>query len=221
MEFGVGNGAVPGVDEDPAAAFLAQHQDQIEGIEGEEGLEEPLHSLGTGELNEEVAAVNGEPSQENDADAYAAISQVDQQNQEPDIIRKWREEQIKHLEELDANSCKAEIEWREKAKKELEDWYTQQEEQIEETKTNNRIVDEAFYKQPFSDVIGYVTNIKQHCYNLQQTPEEAVEEVGSGSDWERVLLLCDMNSKSSKQSKDVSRMRSVIISLNQMPLATK
>ncbi|XP_042194869.1 clathrin light chain A isoform X3 [Callorhinchus milii] len=191
MEFGVGNGAVPGVDEDPAAAFLAQHQDQIEGIEGEEGLEEPLHSLGTGELNEEVAAVNGEPSQENDADAYAAISQVDQQNQEPDIIRKWREEQIKHLEELDANSCKAEIEWREKAKKELEDWYTQQEEQIEETKTNNR------------------------------TPEEAVEEVGSGSDWERVLLLCDMNSKSSKQSKDVSRMRSVIISLNQMPLATK
>ncbi|XP_062903049.1 clathrin light chain A-like isoform X1 [Mobula hypostoma] len=173
---------------------------------------------------DEVDAASGDSSQENVADVYAAISEADGLYQEPDSIRRWREEQIKHLEALDANSREAELEWREKAKKELEDWYTQQEEHLEEMKTNNRILDEAFYKQPFADVIGYVTNIKQHCYNLQQTEDTAageVQEIGSGSDWERVLHLCDLNSKTSKPSKDVSRMRSVLLSLSQVPVALK
>lgn len=33
-------------------------------------------------------------------DAYAAIAQVDVQRQEPESLRKWREEQKKRLEEL-------------------------------------------------------------------------------------------------------------------------
>lgn len=33
-------------------------------------------------------------------DAYAAIAQVDVQRQEPESLRKWREEQMKRLEEL-------------------------------------------------------------------------------------------------------------------------
>ncbi|XP_051890839.1 clathrin light chain A-like isoform X2 [Pristis pectinata] len=176
------------------------------------------------EGTEAVDAVHGDSSQENAAVVYAAISEADGLYQEPDSIRRWREEQIKHLEALDANSREAELEWREKAKKELEDWYTQQEEHLEEMKTNNRILDEAFYKQPFADVIGYVTNIKQHCYNLQQTEDTAVgeaQEIRSSSDWERVLHLCDLNSKTSKPSKDVSRMRSVLLSLSQVPVALK
>lgn len=40
-----------------------------------------------------------------------------------------------------------------------------------------------------------------------------------GSEWEKVAQLCDFNPKSSKQSKDVSRMRSVLISLKQTPLS--
>lgn len=39
-----------------------------------------------------------------------------------------------------------------------------------------------------------------------------------GSEWERVARLCDFNPKTSKQAKDVSRMRSVLISLKQTPL---
>ncbi|XP_041048745.1 clathrin light chain A-like isoform X2 [Carcharodon carcharias] len=213
----IGNGSAPGAEEDPAAAFLVQHHNEIEGIEkeqevdgilGTEGLQSPeFQGSMTGEVTGEVDAVNGDSCQENDADAYSTSSQADQLHQEPDSIRKWREEQIKHLAELDANSREAELEWKEKAKKELEDWYIQQAEHLEEMKTNNS------------------TNIKQHCYNLQQAAEVSDvnegQEVVAGSEWEHVLHLCDLNSKTSKVSKDVSRMRSVLVSLSQVPLALK
>lgn len=38
----------------------------------------------------------------------------------------------------DANSRKQEVEWKEKAKLELEEWHTRQNEQLEKTKVNNR-----------------------------------------------------------------------------------
>lgn len=38
----------------------------------------------------------------------------------------------------DANSRKQELEWKEKAKAELEEWHARQNEQLEKTKTNNR-----------------------------------------------------------------------------------
>ncbi|XP_031953340.1 clathrin light chain A isoform X4 [Corvus moneduloides] len=155
-------------------------------------------------------------------DCYAAISQVDRLQSEPESIRKWREEQKERLEQLDANSRKQEAEWKEKAIKELEEWYARQDEKLEKTKASNRVADEAFYKQPFADVIGYVTNINHPCYSLEQAAEEAfvndAEEVFPGTEWERVAQLCDFNPKSSKQAKDVSRMRSVLISLKQAPL---
>ncbi|XP_048455240.1 clathrin light chain A isoform X1 [Rhincodon typus] len=231
----IGNGSAPGAEVDPAAAFLEQHYNEIDGIEREqEAVEIPgteavqmqeSQGSATGEVIGEVDAVNGDSCQENGADAYSAISQADKLPQEPDSIRKWREEQIKHLAELDANSREAELEWREKAKKDLEDWYIQQAEHLEEMKTNNRILDEAFYKQPFADVIGYVTNIKQHCYNLQQSAEDPDMSEGQegvvSSEWEHVLHLCDLNAKTSKVSKDVSRMRSVLMSLSQVPLTLK
>ncbi|XP_048455246.1 clathrin light chain A isoform X2 [Rhincodon typus] len=213
----IGNGSAPGAEVDPAAAFLEQHYNEIDGIEREqEAVEIPgteavqmqeSQGSATGEVIGEVDAVNGDSCQENGADAYSAISQADKLPQEPDSIRKWREEQIKHLAELDANSREAELEWREKAKKDLEDWYIQQAEHLEEMKTNNS------------------TNIKQHCYNLQQSAEDPDMSEGQegvvSSEWEHVLHLCDLNAKTSKVSKDVSRMRSVLMSLSQVPLTLK
>lgn len=38
-----------------------------------------------------------------------------------------------------------------------------------------------------------------------------------GKDWERIANLCDFNPKSSKQQKDISRMRSLILQLKQNP----
>ncbi|XP_053336156.1 clathrin light chain A isoform X2 [Clarias gariepinus] len=199
-------------DEDPAAAFLAQQESEIAGIENEEGfsildggeLPPGLSDINGGVLNGDLHETNG-PS-----DLYAAISSVDRMQAEPESLRKWREEQCDRLEELDENSRKQEVEWKEKAKEELEEWHARQEEQLAKTKVNNRVLDEDFYKQPFAHLIGYVA------------AEEAIlseaDDSSPGTEWERVARLCDFNPKSSKQAKDVSRMRSVLISLKQSPL---
>uniref|UniRef100_A0A4W5QV21 Clathrin light chain n=1 Tax=Hucho hucho TaxID=62062 RepID=A0A4W5QV21_9TELE len=192
-----------GTDEDPAAAFLAQQESEIAGIENDEGFsildggEVPtsLDNNLTGDANDAVdGAVNGDIHQESNgpSDAYSAISSADRLQAEPESLRKWREEQSERLEVLDANSRKQESEWKDKAKVELEEWHTRQDEQLEKTKVNNRAAEEAM----LSDM----------------------DENNPGTEWERVARLCDFNPKSSKQAKDVSRMRSVLISLKQAPL---
>ncbi|XP_010142136.1 PREDICTED: clathrin light chain A [Buceros rhinoceros silvestris] len=221
------------VGEDPAADFLAKQENEIAGIENDEGYS----ILESGEVPTALQApegrnsgtcavgvVNGDVYQEGNGptDSCAAVSQIDRLQSEPESILKWREEQKEHLEKLDANSRKQEAEWKEKAIKELEEWYARQDENLQKTKASNRLADEAFYKQPFADVIGYVTNINHPCYSLEQAAEEAfvndAEDIFPGTEWERVAQLCDFNPKSSKQAKDVSRMRSVLISLKQAPL---
>ncbi|XP_064217351.1 clathrin light chain A-like isoform X2 [Aotus nancymaae] len=92
----------------------------------------------------------------------------------------------------DAVDGKQEAEWKEKAIKELEKWYARQDEQLQKTKANNRAAEEAFVND--------------------------IDESSPGTEWQRVARLCDFNPKSSKQAKDVSRMRSVLISLKQAPL---
>lgn len=183
-------------EEDPAAAFLAQQESEIAGIENDDGFsildsgEVPM-SLHDGAVD---AVMNGDFYQESNGptDSYSAISHADRLQAEPESIRKWREEQRSRLEVLDANSRKQEGEWKEKAAKELEEWYIRQDELLQKTKANNRAAEEAFVSD--------------------------VEESTPGTEWERVARLCDFNPKSSKQTKDVSRMRSVLISLKQSPL---
>ncbi|NWV59124.1 CLCA protein, partial [Malurus elegans] len=197
-----GNGATDGGEEDPAAAFLAQQENEIAGIENDEGYgilengEVPEALQGPEGLGADAVdgVVNGDIYQESNGptDCYAAISQADRLQSEPESIRKWREEQKERLEQLDANSRKQEAEWKEKAIKELEEWYARQDEKLEKTKASNRAAEEAFVND--------------------------AEEVFPGTEWERVAQLCDFNPKSSKQAKDVSRMRSVLISLKQAPL---
>ncbi|XP_074993447.1 clathrin light chain A isoform X3 [Calonectris borealis] len=196
------NGALDGAEEDPAAAFLAQQENEIAGIENDEGysilesgevpaaLQVP-EGLDPGAVD---GVVNGDVYQESNGptDSYAAISQVDRLQSEPESIRKWREEQKERLEQLDANSRKQEAEWKEKAIKELEEWYARQDEKLQKTKASNRAAEEAFVND--------------------------AEDIFPGTEWERVAQLCDFNPKSSKQAKDVSRMRSVLISLKQAPL---
>ncbi|XP_022051591.1 clathrin light chain B isoform X3 [Acanthochromis polyacanthus] len=205
------NGAHP-TEEDPAAAFLAQQESEIAGIENDgegfgalegagEQQQSPPQPANYDDFGDEPATVNGDMFQESNGptDNYAAIAQVDIQRQEPESLRKWREEQKERLEALDSASKAAEAELREKAKKELEDWHVHQNEQMEKNKANNRL-----------------------CPSLARASEEAflAESDGDspGSEWERVARLCDFNPKTNKQAKDVSRMRSVLISLKQTPL---
>lgn len=51
---------------------------------------------------------------------------------------------------LDAASKAAEAEWKEKARKELEDWHHHQSEQLEKNKANNR------YEEPETEYFGKV-----------------------------------------------------------------
>ncbi|XP_077182461.1 clathrin light chain B isoform X2 [Paroedura picta] len=197
------SGAAEAPEEDPAAAFLAQQESEIAGIENDEGFSAAEGGLGDPQAPEQQPVdfestgitVNGDVFQESNepTDAYAAIARADWLTQEPESIRKWREEQKKRLQELDADSKVLEQEWREKAKKDLEEWNLRQNEQMERNRVNNRASEEAFLKE-----------------SKEETP---------GTEWEKVAQLCDFNPKSSKQSKDVSRMRSVLISLKQTPLA--
>ncbi|XP_058138526.1 clathrin light chain B isoform X2 [Dasypus novemcinctus] len=199
------SGAPAAAEEDPAAAFLAQQESEIAGIENDEGFGAPAGSQaapaqlgpasGAGSEDLGGTTVNGDLFQEANgpADGYAAIAQVDRLTQEPESIRKWREEQRKRLQELDAAAKVTEQEWREKAKKDLEEWNQRQSEQVEKNKINNRASEEAF---------------------LKESKEEA-----PGTEWEKVAQLCDFNPKSSKQCKDVSRLRSVLMSLKQTPLS--
>ncbi|CAH2277411.1 clathrin light chain B [Pelobates cultripes] len=193
-------GAPAETEEDPAAAFLAQQESEIAGIENDEGFgavlvggqaspDSLIETVGFDDLV--TTPVNGDIYQE--SDGYAAIANADRLTQEPESLRKWREEQKIRLEELDAASKVTEQEWREKAKKDLEEWYQRQSEQIEKNKVSNRASDETLVSETKDDE--------------------------TGTEWERVARLCDFNPKSSKQSKDVSRLRSVLISLKQTPLS--
>ncbi|XP_012871432.1 PREDICTED: clathrin light chain B [Dipodomys ordii] len=166
--------AAVAAEEDPAAAFLAQQESEIAGIENDD--EEAFGAPAAGQVSsaqpgptggagsEEMGtAVNGDVFQEANgpADGYAAIAQADRLTQEPESIRKWREEQKKRLQEL--------------------------------VFSLHRASEEAFVKE-----------------SKEETP---------GTEWEKVAQLCDFNPKSSKQCKDVSRLRSVLMSLKQTPLS--
>ncbi|XP_065098229.1 clathrin light chain B isoform X1 [Paramisgurnus dabryanus] len=220
--FSVSNNGVH-VEEDPAAAFLAQQQNEIAVIENDDAgfgaLDdgEPLPantytSFGDDFGETSVSSVNGDMFQDANGttDSYSAIAQADIQRQEPESLRKWREEQKGRLEELDSASKAAEALWREKARKELEDWHVHQNEQMEKNKANNRIADKAFYKQNNSDDIGVVAS--------EDAFLKECDDDSPGTEWEKVARLCDFNPKTSRQTKDVSRMRSVLISLKQTPL---
>lgn len=54
----------------------------------------------------------------------------------------------------------------------------------------------------------------------KQFVAELPDEMEPGTEWERIAKLCDFNPKSAKSSRDVSRLRSIILQLKQNPLPT-
>ncbi|CAH3143000.1 clathrin light chain B [Pocillopora verrucosa] len=182
--------------EDPAAEFLAREQDDLAELGEDFGEEQPeanamngLHD-GLGGMDHQPV-VNGFADEEISGDHQPAVPLA--RDSEPESVRKWREEKAALLEKMDTEE-KAEIqEWREKAKKELNDWYERRDEQLGKTQTSNRADEEAFVADR----------------DDSSTP---------GHDWERVCRNCDFNPKGTKNTKDVSRMRSIFLQLKQTPL---
>ncbi|KAG7203826.1 hypothetical protein KM043_013839 [Ampulex compressa] len=189
---------------DPAAEFLAREQDQLAGLEDEippvviPAVPAAVHAdVGPGgdaegsfEIIDAIAQPTDSQLSTNATESPAVAPPV---KEEPEKIRKWREEQKACLEEKDAEEEKKKEEWREAAKKELEEWYKHHVEAIGKTKTTNRNAEKQFVAE--------------------------ADEVEPGTEWERITKLCDFNPKSSRTSKDVSRMRSIILQLKQTPPA--
>jgi len=202
---------------DPAAEFLAQEQEDLAGLGEDLGLSAPPMASPLNDFMGEPEAVaepieNGfevitteevesatDLFQSNDVmaemeaedapfDKFAALSMS---ASEPECITKWKAEQEARLVTKDADEVKKREELRIQAQQELEDWYKLYEEQLEKTKASNRDEQQEF--------VAEINNIE------------------AGSEWERVAVHCDFNAKVSKNVKDVSRMRSILLQLKQSP----
>jgi len=192
---GFGDNFVPnGVNgvEDPAADFLAREQSELAGIEDPPPApvlaEDPVENA-----EPEVAdAILAEPIVEAPVVAPPVERVVTPLPRiEPEAIRLWREEHQQRLVEKDKEEETAKEALREKAKQELVDWYRQHDEQLAKTRHANR------------------------CAEKELVAE--TERPEPGTEWERIARLCDFNPKTTRGSRDVSRMRSIILHVKQSP----
>jgi len=224
--------AVPPVSEvDPAAEFLAKEQEELGDIGEDLGLGAPQdfpaavdENFG-GNNEDENALFSASQSQNsglipvenaNDADVnpflqdpiqmqetpapvvmegkdiYAGMQNlsIKKDQEEPEFITKWKEEQQERLRKKDEEEATAMDELKEKAKKELEDWYKRYEGQLEKTKSSNR-----------EEETKYESN--------------ELNGIEPGTEWERVAKHCDFSAKAPGHTKDVSRMRTIMLQLKQ------
>ncbi|XP_065829715.1 clathrin light chain A-like [Oscarella lobularis] len=160
------------------------------------GPAEPAAPIGGGGFDGgllDMESGTAEPQEDSGpGDAYAAIAHVDAIQQEPECIRKWREEQATMLAEKDAQSEAEHDEWLAQAKQDLEEWYTKRSEHLDKVRDGNRAAEEAFIEER--------------------------DDTAPGHEWERISQLCDFAPKANKCTKDVSRLRSILLHLKQEPL---
>lgn len=196
---------------DPAADFLAQEEAEMAKIENSDpfaAFESAENNTNATEIKDpfemeelatetEVLDIKDTADEEktND-DVYSSIGHADVLTKEPEQITRWREEQRTRLSTKDAEEDAKKKEMMETAKKELDDWYKNREEQLAKTIANNKINDKATVDE------------------LAALREKAESE----AEWDRMSKLCDFNPKANKNSKDVSRMRSILLQLKQTPL---
>jgi len=129
-----------------------------------------------------------------DAAPVAPVQPIHQitPSEEPESLVKWRDEKAALLQQQEQEEQEAAVAWAEKAKKETEDWYNRYNEQLEKVKNENRAAESQFL--------------------------EDMTDTKPGNEWEKVARFCDFNPKYSKNTKDVSRMRSLLLQLKQTPL---
>ncbi|XP_052260144.1 clathrin light chain A-like isoform X1 [Dreissena polymorpha] len=204
--------------DDPAADFLAREQDELKGLDDDNfggnangdydpfggSSEQPTqsgYSFGQDDIGAapqqyddygQHVQTDNYYNEETEDTGYSAISQVDRMRAEPEKIRIWREENTRRIEKKDGEEKKRIEEWRTIAKKELDDWYKHHDEQLNKTKENNRESEAAFIADR--------------------------DETQPGEEWEKICRLCEFNPKNSKNTKDISRFRSILLQLKQTPL---
>ncbi|XP_068143260.1 clathrin light chain [Drosophila tropicalis] len=211
MDFG--DDFAPKEEVDPAAEFLAREQSVLGDLEAEitggGGSTTPAPTLlddgpltGGADLGSELSTNVGGGLESStgsfeviggESNEPVGISGPPPSREEPEKIRKWREEQKQRLEEKDVEEERKKEELRQQSKKELDDWLRQIGESISKTKLSSR-------------------NAEKQAASLENG---AIEP---GTEWERIAKLCDFNPKVNKAGKDVSRMRSIYLHLKQNPI---
>ncbi|XP_037086773.1 clathrin light chain-like isoform X3 [Pollicipes pollicipes] len=193
---------------DPAAEFLAREQDQLAGIGDDiippstQPADDDLFAPSAVQDDQGFDVIGSEAQGDMGFDLSAAPAPAavptptPAPRVEPEKIRRWREEQRQRLEEKDAEEERKKDEWRESAKKELEDWYKQHEESVSKTRAANREAALAAEKE------------------LVSGDNKSTE---AAADWEQIAKLCEFNPKVNRNTKDTSRMRSLILQLKQSP----
>jgi hypothetical protein len=122
--------------EDPAAEFLAREQAELDKIENNEDF---LSLDGTNEsAGDQLFSTNQSSNNEMPTDAYAAVFKADKLAQEPEKIKRWREEQKLRISTKDAEEEKVKQQWRDVAKKDLDEWFKQRKEQLAKTHADNK-----------------------------------------------------------------------------------
>jgi hypothetical protein len=132
------------------------------------------------------------PNPPNDS-TYQALSELN----EPEKIRRWKEEFSSRITKKDTDEEIKRKEMREQAKKELDDFYKQRLEQMERRKDENRINNRTLEDELFNNG------------NSAATSDSKVY------DWEKITSLCEFNPKNNRSQKDLTRYRSVLLQLKQ------
>ena len=125
-------------------------------------------------------------------DIYSGMQtlSIKKDQEEPEFMRRWKEEQQKRLGKKAEEETAAMEELKLKAQQELADWYKRLETQLEKTKSINR-EEEAKYRI------------------------DEVNHIEPGSEWERVAKHCNFSTKAPGHTKDVSKMRTIMLQLKQ------
>jgi len=199
---------------DPVADFLAREQqamaelDDESGVEfgsmtggggGEGGVDMGSSSMGDGQadfssigdMNADLRGAGAGEDSRSDTSSTHTTSMMNGSmtshvpKVEPEKMRKWREEQKIMLEKKDATEEKEQGEWRSSAKKELDEWYRTRADHLDKSKKANRKAED-------------------------EAAATRTSTGGHGGDWENISKLCEFNPKNAKNTKDVSRLRSLL-----------
>jgi len=225
---------------DAGADFLAQQQDEINGLENQFGISDNAGtndffspSVSDTKLNTNTNMLNLEnmdfanTNHINDSDAPITIENEDlilngldpiasntansplnmpcctEQSTptiisspydikiEAESIAKWRKEFEARIADADSKETKLLSEWEMQAKQDLDDWRRQRQEALEKQRQVNLENEQEF---------------------IDERESRSRENGGSGIDWAKVSNLCDFN-KTSKKSKDTSRMKSMFLQM--------
>ncbi|XP_064485868.1 clathrin light chain-like [Ornithodoros turicata] len=112
----------------------------------------------------------------------------------PEPVRRAQDEMRERLVKKDSEEASRILELNETARQELEDWYARYHEQLGKTKARNKETQNVFV-------------------------EERDRGNEKGKEWESLGNMCNFSSKGYRGTKDVSRMRSILMQLKQKPPA--